>query len=456
MPSISWSSQGGKATFTRPGQPPIVISGADFSASAVTLDGPFRASGAAAFAGAGRASFEMAASAAEGNELPIKAELQFADSGVRAAFDGKLAAEPLGAGWRPKFQGAGILSGALSADRVGGPWPWKATGALTVDPRQASFKTMTLSFGPELRALEATGSVNATFAGEPNFDIDLSAKQLNVDALLRREGEDATPPSRAGAVLVEFGRRIAARDAPPFRAKLAFSSPALFLGASTLENVAIDAQSQPGQPLKVTLESSLPGLGRLRLDGGFDFGAAPEFRGSVEADVGDIGALGEWAARGEPSLVDHAHALSLALPYARMSARGDLQASQVGFSLKNLALELDRTRFNGAAAFAQPQGGERGRVYLNLATDSLDLDEGARRRERRVLDRRFRPDARPVGGQASHRPCRSGRRSRAVRCAWRRRAPRIAFRSTGFRSRTSAARRSKRKAKSPPQAVGRG
>ena len=176
-------------------------------------------------------------------------------------------------------------------------------------------------------------------------------------------------------MLAAIGSEIAARDAPPFRAKLTLATPALFLGAATMENVSLRAQSEPGKPVAISLATSLPGSGNLQLDGAFDFGAAPEFRGKIVADVGDIGALGEWAAHGEETLSRHAQALAQALPYARMSARGDLEASKAGFSIKNLALGLDRTKLNGAVAFSAADADKRGRLFLDLDTDLLDLEE---------------------------------------------------------------------------------
>ena len=365
----------GKAVVTRPGASPIAFEAADFEASARSLEGPFRGRGAATAGTGGRVTLDIVTEEISGAGLPLKAELADEASGVKALFDGALTAEPSGAGWRPRFSGATTLSGTLNALDIGGPSPWKATGKLDATPDAARVDDLAFSLGPELRALEATGTAKATFSGAPEVSLDLTSKQLNVDALLRAQGEDSAAPSRAGALLAALGRQLAARDAPPFRGVLKFTTPAVFLGAATLDDVSLSAQSAPGEPIRAALSLGLPGQGRLKLDGVFDLGAAPDFRGRVDADVGDVGALGEWAARGEPSLVAHARAISQSLPYAHMSARGELQASEVGFSLKNLALELDRTRLGGAVAFNAPHGSARGRVYLDLSTDSLDLDE---------------------------------------------------------------------------------
>ena len=53
------------------------------------------------------------------------------------------------------------------------------------------------SLGADQRALEATGVAEAVFGVKPTLSADLKSKQLNVDALLRHEGEISAPPGRA-------------------------------------------------------------------------------------------------------------------------------------------------------------------------------------------------------------------------------------------------------------------
>ena len=160
---------GGQATFARANGAPVVIEGVDLAASAIALNGPFRGSGSATIGGAGRASLEFAAAALSGRELPIKAELKFADSGVRAVLDGKVTASPLGKGWRPKFSGAATISGDLPALDVGGASPWKASGALDIDPERASFGPMNVSLGPDLKRARGDGFARGEFCRRAGF-----------------------------------------------------------------------------------------------------------------------------------------------------------------------------------------------------------------------------------------------------------------------------------------------
>ena len=124
----------------------------------------------------------------------------------------------------------------------------------------------------------------------------LEAKEFNVNSLLREEGEDSAPPSRAAHVLSALGEFVASEGAPAIRADIKFTTPSLFLGAETLDEVSLALSSAPGEPLRGTIETGLPGRGHVKLDGAYEFGAAAEFRGAIEANVADIGALGQWAA----------------------------------------------------------------------------------------------------------------------------------------------------------------
>ena len=63
-----------------------------------------------------------------------------------------------------------------------------------------------------------------------------------------------------------------------------------------------------------------------------------------------------------------------ALPYRSASLSGAVEASPTGFSGRNLKLTLDRSTLTGALAFKGPDGGQAGRLDVDLASDSLDVD----------------------------------------------------------------------------------
>ena len=118
----------------------------------------------------------------------------------------------------------------------------------------------------------------------------------------------------------------------------------------------------------------MPGHGHLRLSGAFESRAGAGFRGQAEARVGDFRALRDWAAQGEPEFAARLAGLGNAFPYAAASAMADLEASAAGFSARNLKLTVDRSAFTGAVAFTQPRESARGRLFIDLHSDALDMD----------------------------------------------------------------------------------
>ena len=100
--------------------------------------------------------------------MPIKAEVVWPKGGPRAAFDGKLALTAkasAGSALQPSYAGAAVFSGSLPAPEAGGPYPWNVSGALAADFNRAKLDRLTASFGPEVRAVEASGEASADFAG---------------------------------------------------------------------------------------------------------------------------------------------------------------------------------------------------------------------------------------------------------------------------------------------------
>ena len=101
---------------------------------------------------------------------------------------------------------------------------------------------------------------------------------------------------------------------------------------------------------------------------------APKFHGDVDFSSPDFGLLRDWASLGAPEAVAKVAAIGEALAYRSAALKGEVEASATGLSGRNLKLTLDRTTLTGSLAFASPARGEAGRLDLDLATNSLDVD----------------------------------------------------------------------------------
>ncbi|MGD0185479.1 MAG: AsmA-like C-terminal region-containing protein [Roseiarcus sp.] len=355
---------------------PLDVAGLDLDAAAGSLIGPYRGSGRVSTPGGLQAEFHFSTAELANFALPLKLEIDPSVSLPGGVFDGAVTfgSREGEAGVVPAYAGAAALSGVAALTESGPPSPWRVSGALHADLGGATLENLVARFGPEERALEASGAAKLETGPSAALSADLQAKQLNVDALLREKGEDSVSPARALAALARVLSPLNAGGGSPLALRIAFAAPTVIVGAQTLSDVALDARAAAGAPIEGDLALGLPGQSTLRLSGALELGSAAGFKGRLEARLGDFAQLRNWATKDEPELAKRLTALGEAAPYRNASAVADVEASAVGFSARNLRLVVDRTALSGAMAFTRPLGEERGRLFMDLRSDALDID----------------------------------------------------------------------------------
>ena len=365
--------EGGRLTLTGGDQKPLDIA-LDLDASAASLAGPFRGSGRIEAPGLGAAAITFASGAAADGALPLKLEAT-RDGGPNLIFDGAVTMGPgAGGGVVLAYAGAATANGAIDTSDPGPPTPWRASATLNGDLDAASAQNLVLRFGPDERALETRGSARIYGGKSPRLWVDFDSKQLDFDALLRGKDEDAAPPARALAILARLVAPLQRREGAPLAIDAAFTAQSAIVGAQTIGDVDFRATASAGAPLSGTLALNLPGDASVRLSGGLEFGAAPGFKGALQARLGDIAQLRAWATRGEPEWASRLTALGQALPYRAASVSGEVEISAVAFSARDLDLTLDRSTLTGAIAYTAPVANERARLFADLKSDALDVD----------------------------------------------------------------------------------
>ncbi len=364
---------GGDLTLSGGDRKPLDVN-FDLDASAASLVGPFRGAGQVAVAGFGLAAVQFASGAMSEGALPLKLEAT-RENGPNLVFDGAVTLNSEGdGGVALAYAGAATATGRVEFNDPAQPTPWRASGTVAGDLDTASAQNLIVRFGSDERALEARGSAQFTGGKAPRLLVDLAAKQLDFDALLRAKDEDAAPPARAFAGLARLVAPLQNGVGAPLAIDAAFTASAAIVGAQTITDVDLRASATAGAPLSGTLALNLPGDSSLRLSGGLEFGAAPGFKGALNIRLGDIGQLRDWATRGEPEWADRFAALNGALPYRAASATGEVEVSAVGFSARDLDLTLDRSTFSGAIAYTAPVADARARLFVDLSSDALDVD----------------------------------------------------------------------------------
>jgi hypothetical protein len=348
------------------------IAGVDIDADAPSLDGPSQLSGR--FSGPDDAPvvFRLSTERPGPDGTPLRINVDAGPSWPAAEFVGALEGDGVGGVGGLRLEGAATLTGTAPGEEE--PTPWRVAGPTTIDLYRATLREAEFRLGPEERAIRADGDATLAFGSPARLSINLKAKQANVDSLMRRKGEDGVAPARAVTLLSRIvGAMLEGRQGRMAIDAQASAEP-IILGAQTLPDASAVLRSAPGAPLHLRLNLGLPRQSRLRSEGDLETGADPKFHGDVDFSSPDFALLRDWASLGAPEPAAKFAAFAEALATQNAALSGVVEASASAFSGRNLTLRLDRTTLTGSLAVTGPAGGGPGRLDLDLASDSLDVD----------------------------------------------------------------------------------
>ena len=348
------------------------ISGVEIDAAAPSLDGPTHLSGQ--FSGPDNAPvvFRLASEKPGPTGTPLRLGVDAGPRWPAAEFDGALEGDPAAGIGGLQFAGTATFTGTAPGEDA--PTPWRVIGPLVASLNQAEMRGAEFHFGPEERAIRADGDARLVFGSPVRISVALKAKQVNVDSLMRHKGEDEVAPTRAVTLITRVVAAALQGRESPAAIDAQISAQQVILGAQTLPDASLKLKTAPGAPLNLTLNLGLPGQSRLRAEGDLETGAEAKFRGDVAFTSADFPLLRDWAGLGAAPAVAKVAAFADALPYRSVSLSGAAEASPNGFSGRNLKLTLDRSTLTGAVAFKGPDGSQAGRLDVDLASNSLDVD----------------------------------------------------------------------------------
>ena len=352
------------------GAPTWTIRVIDLDATAPTLAGPFRAFGNIEGSGGAPVSFRFASSVADASGVPLHIAVEKGPAWPEFAFDGALTLAGDGAK-APRVIGSASVTGfATGAD---GQIPWHVAGSISADLTAAKLTNAVFRFGPEERAVRADVDATLVYGTPPRLLVRAKAKQANVDALLRRKGEEGVPPRRAAAMLA------AALDPPLVKiggvdVDVDVAVRDIILGSETMSEVVASVNTTPGSPLKTRIDVRLPGRSHLKADGQLQTGPAARFQGWVDFSTEDLPLLHEWASKGAPGSSEGAAALGEVFDVREAALSGEVDASAAGLSGRSLRLTVGRSTLSGSLAFTDAVGSEPSRLYADLSSDSLEVE----------------------------------------------------------------------------------
>ncbi len=369
----------------------LALSGLETEAEATSLRGPFKAAGRFGPADA-PVPFHLSTGTFDGHRMILKVRLDGAAPQPIVDIDGTLSsgppptppkAKPGTSFTGPGFDGTLTVTGRLPLAQTPADIPWHVTAHLTADRDHGSASDLEIRAGTDLRAMIATGDAAAVFGpttsgdagrGAPMGSIQLHGAQLNLDALAVVPEGSGTPPPRGADLL---GRMLgavgngAATVGLPVRLTTTVRFDTVTFGGQSVLGTELRASAGPEPTIGLHLASQGPDNARLALDGSFEPGDAGVFRGHVEASSGDLSRTATFLT---PVAPDLAAWLKGTVPARNVAASGDVEASRVGTTARNVTLRLDGSKLDGTMSYTGGVGTERARLLADLASDALDLD----------------------------------------------------------------------------------
>lgn len=347
------------------------IDGLAAQLSADTLLGPFKGQGR--LAGATPLVFRFSTGAIENGRLRHKVVVDESPAFPRAEFEGAIVGTPGAAGLALGYEGLAILSGRLrpAAAADAPQTPWRLQANVKADAAQTLLDPLELRLGED-RFVTLTGAGRLVHAAEPTLELQLAAKQIDLDRLLAGEGQTAAPLESLRA-LAQFAGESGGL-ALPARVALDLDPGAVTLGGETAPESRLGLRFARGEPPSGRIETQLPGRTRLVAEGRFEGGAAARFRGRLDFATRDSRRLREWLVAGVADRAALPPALAANLPFAAISAQGVAEISAVSLSLRNAAFAFDRSTMKGEFAWTSAVGDDRARLYADMRADALDID----------------------------------------------------------------------------------
>lgn len=352
----------------------LSIGGISAQGEADSLVGPLKSSGTIQ-QGDRRVAFRLNTGAFAANRLRIKLVLDGGEALSRVDADGFLTFVPPATGGHevPGFEGAFNLAGALHVADGAALVPWRmAVSGVKTDRQAITATTVELRAGADGRALVANGGGFLDLGLARVAVLQLRARQLDLDRLAVPPDVAPDTPRPTAAQWIAALKHFAGVGgglSMPIAVSANFGVDAITSNDLTLTDAAVVFDGKPGAPVVGRLSIAGPEGTRLALDGTFEAGAAPAFKGHAEFATRSVPSAVGWFG---PLWPEAADAIGSDPAVKAIDFTGEVAASPGGVAASGMRLSLDGATLGGSLALTSGAAGERPRLVGDLTADRLD------------------------------------------------------------------------------------
>ncbi len=325
--------------------------------------GIFRGEGAFVLNG-GLHGYRISTSRPDDGDPRIRLNVEPADMPLLVESEGTLSVSE-GA---PRFEGAVTFMRPVGAAHAGSGQaamsePWRFTSRVTATSASALFEQLEFQFGPDERALKATGTAEMTFGEDPRVEAVVSARQIDLDRALASQEQPRRDPVSAVKMLMAALPSLSRTSLP---IKIGFGVDGVTLGGASVHSLRGDLAATADGIAFHGVEFRAPGFTQVQMNGHLnvaDGGVA--FAGPVDVSSVDPRAFVAWLEGKNETPAGTA---------ASLRGRGELTLDDSKLSIDRLVLEVDRKPVNGHLVYYYPANDRKARLDAGLKASDADLD----------------------------------------------------------------------------------
>ena len=346
----------------------------DLTLHAPSLAGPFRASGSFSHDGVDRTFRVSVGKHREGEPIRLAVTLNPGEAGGRRlAFDGRLT-EKDGA---PAFDGRVRVAEvpAATGEEAGGT-SVSLAAAVPVEIRAQTVATLDEMAFEDVQFILGKGSARATLGGKahldfgdtPNLSVNLAARRLDLDAIVRKQRADGDDvPVGTREVLSQIPRLL---DLVPrsLAGQLRVDVEGLVLGGQQVEGAGVTLEFTPDRLKFTRAVGRLPGQTQVSVTGTYDANRTDvRFDGIFALKARDAKTFLTWVApKTRPIINPQAGGAR-----GNLSLKGELRVVDHLVELIGVQANLDKTSARMAMSYALT---DRPSFGLRIIMDELNVD----------------------------------------------------------------------------------
>ncbi|HEY1544663.1 MAG TPA: AsmA-like C-terminal region-containing protein [Xanthobacteraceae bacterium] len=270
-------------------------------------------------------------------------------------------------GGRPRYEGTLTLTGPASltppAGQTGAASAWHATSKVKATPTDALFEQVDFQYGPDERAVRLAGTADLKLGANPSFEAVLSARQVDLDRVLRVP--DAAPRTPI-ALMRDLTDMLAQFTPPPVPVQIGIGVDNVTVGDASLVGLHGDMHAEADGWSLDNVEFRAPGATQVHASGLLSLKSdTPEFAGPARIDSADPKALIAWL-EGRKDTQRAA--------VGSFSARGDVTLGGTRVAVERLKASFDGKTVEGRFAYAFAGDHRPARLDAALNAAQIDLD----------------------------------------------------------------------------------